>query len=441
MIICAMRERMSAMSNFLAIATATATLKNLLYDTAKEDVSDHHIEMTTGRPDGAITPTTDAKLNIYLYQVTPNTALRNKDLPTRRADGTTLQPARVALDLHYMIIFYGDENNYVPQRLLGSVVRTLHAQPFLSRDRIRLAIALGPSFLATSNLADEVELVKFTPLHLSLEELSKIWSVFFQIPYTLSVAYQGSVVLIESDDASQRSLPVRASNIYTVQFHQPVIERIVSQVGENEPIVADSTLLIIGKRLQGDVTLIRIGGVDLPLSPPDVSETQLRLPLSTVADLRAGVQGLQIVHQMLMGSPPVPHLGVESNVGAFVLRPTIKSTGGDFDITISNLQGSGDEARSADVTVNVQPAIGRTQRVTLLLNEANPPGDRPARAYTFDAPPRNQPGSPEASNTIIFSIWGVRAGTYLVRIQVDGAESLLSTNATGQYDAPQVNIS
>ena len=34
---------------------------------------------------------------------------------------------------------------------------------------------------------------------MNLEELSKLWSVFFQTPYALSIAYQASVVLIEPD--------------------------------------------------------------------------------------------------------------------------------------------------------------------------------------------------------------------------------------------------
>src|SRR6266702_8659206 len=205
------------MSNFLAIATVTATMKDLLETAAAKDVTDHEVVVLTLRPDLAKNEAQDAKatINIYLYQVTPNAAWRNADLPTRRADGTVLQRPQVALDLHYMISFYGDESQLISQRMLGSVVRTFHAQPFLTRDRIRNPIggATFP-FLATSNLADEVELVKFSPLHLSLEELSKIWSVFFQIPYTLSVAYQGTVVLIESDDIPQSALPVRDRKIY-----------------------------------------------------------------------------------------------------------------------------------------------------------------------------------------------------------------------------------
>src|SRR5436305_2539403 len=166
------------MSNFLAIATVTATLRNLLHDTSVKDVTDHEVKVITGRPDSTVSNTQETKINLYLYQVTPNAFLRNDDLPTRRSDGTIMQRPQVALDLHYMISFYGDENELVTQRLLGSVVRTLHAQPQLTRDNIRQAIVNGPNFLAPSNLADDVELVKFSPLHLSLEELSKIWSIF-----------------------------------------------------------------------------------------------------------------------------------------------------------------------------------------------------------------------------------------------------------------------
>ena len=47
-------------------------------------------------------------------------------------------------------------------------------------------------YLKTSNLEDEVEQVKFIPSQMSLEELSKIWSIFFQQSYALSMAYQAS---------------------------------------------------------------------------------------------------------------------------------------------------------------------------------------------------------------------------------------------------------
>ena len=87
----------------------------------------------------------------------------------------------MALDLHYLLSFHGDEAKLEPQRLLGSVARTLHAHPVLTREMIQDTLQ-DPlfGFLAGSDLADQVEPVKFTPSFLSLEELSKLWSVFLR---------------------------------------------------------------------------------------------------------------------------------------------------------------------------------------------------------------------------------------------------------------------
>ena len=445
------------MSNFLAIATVTATLRDLLQEAV--GIDEPVARVTTARPDDSVSGTPETRVNIYLYQVTPNAGWRNTDVPTRRADGTVIQRPQVALDLHYMISFYGDESQLMSQRMLGSVVRTLQARPILTRDRIRNTIANGVSsgtfpFLATSNLADDVELVKFSPLHLSLEELSKIWSVFYQIPYTLSVAYQGSVVLIESDELPRTALPVRERNIYVVPFQQPVVDLVVAKAGANQPIIVDSTLVITGRKLRGrDITLVRFGENDVPVPARSVTDTTISLALSDAASslqtggnsLLAGVQGLQIIHQEMMGTPEVAHKGVESDVAAFVLHPIINKTNGNYDIT----QGPGDIPNTVNVVVkNIKPAIGKAQRVVLILNEFNPnpgqplqPSGRLPRGYNFEAAPRNQANAPDTSDTITIPIKNVAPGTYLVRLQVDGAESLLDADNNGQYNAPQVTIS
>ena len=70
-----------------------------------------------------------------------------------------------------------------------------------------------PVFLAASDLDQQPELVKFTPAQLSLDDLSKVWSVFFQTPYALSVAYEATVVLIEGDETPRAPLPVRQRNL------------------------------------------------------------------------------------------------------------------------------------------------------------------------------------------------------------------------------------
>ncbi|GIV60235.1 MAG: hypothetical protein KatS3mg043_1324 [Rhodothermaceae bacterium] len=201
------------MSNFLAIATATATLQQLLLESLSTDVPG--AQATTLRPDNPrLSATGNFGVNIYLYQATPNASWRNNDLPTRGGAGQPVQRPRIALDLYYLLTFYGDEESLQPQRILGSVSRTLHARPVLTRPMIQAAIdaavAVDPGhFLAGSNLADDIEQVKFTPIPLSLEELSKLWSVFFQTPYTLSMTYAGTVVLIEAETTPAPVLPVQ----------------------------------------------------------------------------------------------------------------------------------------------------------------------------------------------------------------------------------------
>jgi Pvc16 N-terminal domain len=315
------------MSNFLAIATVTATLRQTLQNILDNETPSPvpGARVITSRPEDLVGSTTDPRINIYLYQVTPNAAWRNADLPTRRSDGSVLQRPQVALDLHYLLSCYGDETRLEPQRLLGIIARTMHAQPLLSRQLISDAIqailqndqAGAFTFLNESNLAEAVELVRFSPLHLSLEELSKIWSVFYQVQYALSVAYQGTVVLIESDDVPQKALPVRDRNLYAVPFHQPVIEQVTSQTEANQPktggpqpIFADSTLVITGQRLRADratvqvgktnvsreITLVRISGTDVEPQAQNVSQKQITLDLSTVPNLGAGVQSVQVIH-------------------------------------------------------------------------------------------------------------------------------------------------
>jgi hypothetical protein len=411
------------MSNYLAIATVTASLAQLL-SAVGSDVSGATV--THVRPDGAEDATPTTGVNLYLFQVTPNASWRNSDLPTRDANGRLVQRPRAALDLHYLLTFYGNESQLEPQRLLGSVVRTLHAKPVLTPQNIRDTIRANP-FLATSDLADAIETIKFTPMALSLEELSKLWSVFFQTPYTLSVAYQGTVVLIESEESPQRALPVRARNLYVETFRQPMIEDVASAAGANDPIVVGSTLLVHGRQLRGDETRLLLGGSEV--TPEDVTDRQIRLPLSSppvpAGALRAGVQSVQVVHKRMLGTPPEPHRGVESNVAPFVLRPTIQN------VQITSVGGGGDGLQ-AEVTVDVTPTIGQRQRVTLLLNEMTE--EAPA-AYSFVAAPRTAD-----SPSITIPIRGVDAGQYLVRIQVDGAESVLDV-AQNQYTGPTVEVS
>jgi hypothetical protein len=414
------------MSNFLAIATVTSALRQVISDAVTVDVPGADVQVSHVRPAGQPLPTPKTGVNVFLYSVTPNPAERNGDLPTRRGDGQVLQRPRAALDLHYLLTFYGDDSVLETHRLLGSVTRTLYSAPTIPRGKLREVVASNP-FLARSDMADAVQAVRFTPITLSLEELSKLWSVLFQTPYALSAAYQGSVVFIEGTDTPRPSLPVQARNVYAVPFAQPVLEAVENAAGPFEPIVSTSTLLLRGERLRGDVTRVRLGIGGEEIEPAEVRSKLVTLPLASVpaAKLRAGVQGVQVVQKRLLGTPLQAHRGAESNVVPFVLRPTID--------TIASAPGTGGpNPTPPKIAVQVTPQVGKTQRAVLLLNEL---GATPPRALSFDSLSRAAVGQ-----ELDFEVPGVTAGAYLVRVQVDGAESLLVSDATGAYVGPQVVV-
>jgi hypothetical protein len=154
---------------------------------------------------------------------------------------------------------------------------------------------------------------------------------------------------------------------------------------------------------------------------------------------------------MMIGTPPAPHRGFESNVLAFALAPIITEPSPPTFAKISETTVDGVTLVDGDLTVRFTPRVGKTQRVKLLLNEFNAPADRPARAYSFNAPQDNGiPLPPPVQNdtdTIAFELTRVAAGEYLVRAQVDGAENKLerdtneSSPTFNQYIGPKATIS
>jgi hypothetical protein len=404
------------MSNFLAIATVTATLQRELQDAANAAVSG--AKATAIRPDGATSGTPQVGVNIFLYQVTPNGALRNADLPNRSSDGIIVQRPRTALDLHYLLSFYGDESKLEPQRLLGSVTRRLNSSPILTNQMI--GAMLGDAsflFMAGSDLADEKEAVRITPLSLSLEELSKLWSVFFQTPYALSVAYQASVVFIEGTEAVSAGLPVRERTITVLPFRSPIIERVFSDIGPDLPILAGSKLIVRGRHLRGDSTLLAINGNEYTPQVQDVSDDKIEIALPS--GLPAGINSVQVVQRLMLGAPPAAHRGFESNMAAFVLAPNL-----------TNIAAS-----ASNFTIDVDPILQASQRVVLALNNKTT-----GASYTFSL-------KPLASDVpqVTFPISGLDLGPYFVRLRVDGAESSLldldpASPTFKQFISPQVTV-
>ncbi len=416
------------MSNYLAIATVTATLQRILQTAIQQDVQGSRV--TNVKPDANGSGTPEVGVNIYMYQATHNPDWRNADLRTRRPKGELGKQAQAGIDLFYLMTFYGNEVELEPQRLLGSTIRTLIDKPVLTQEIIQDTVNTF-SFLQGSTLAEQVERVTLTPMAMNTEELSKIWSVLFQTPYILSFAYQGSTVLIEGDKPGKVALPVQSRRFY-ITPNQPVIEQVVSSAGVNQPFVLSDAITIRGKKLQGHNLKIKIG--EALLTPQEITDTQIKIDLSSllieeVDLLKAGVQSLQVIHgtQDYMGDTPSGVIA--SNILPFVLCPTITT---DDEVEVSRIEIDND-LYNAELTVTVDLSVGQQQRVFLLLNErisANPV------SYVFKA--RSQRTQ---TRSLIFVVKDIKPGDYLVRVQIDGAESFLrTTQNSDEYISPRVEI-
>lgn len=451
------------MSNALAIASVSAVLKDLLHNAA----IDHQLSSAVGNvtvsalpPDRVLIEgtTETSRINLFMYQVTLNQGWRNVDLPSRDASGQRTDDPPLGLDLHYLISAYGASELHA-EILLGYALQLLHETPILTRDAIRRTLApaspvtgsiLPPPLdtLTASELADQVEQIRLTPEPMSVEEISKLWGAI-QSHYRPTAAYQASVVLIESRRSTRSALPVGNDmrRIYVVPFRFPHIDRVANVAGDLAPIAVGTTLEIRGRDLLGDETLINLDGIELSLTGAATPES-IGLPLTSPlpAGLYAGVKGVQVLHRMKMGDPATDHRGFESNVAAFVLRPTITNGPVILPADVLNLASSTEmidgvtvQLRAGELRVKFDPKVGKEQRVTLLLNELNAVAGARPNAYSFRAPAGNGiAGSGTETGTIRIPFQHVVAGTYLVRVQVNGAESLVAPDGTGLLTTPHV---
>jgi hypothetical protein len=242
-------------------------------------------------------------------------------------------------------------------------------------------------------------------------------------------------VLIEGDKPARRMLPLRGCQFYTTP-NQPTIEQVISSEGANQPITLNSVLTIRGRQLRSEQVQIRIG--DAKVTPQEVNDQQIKLDLSTlpaseISGLRSGVQSLQVLHPVSKRTVFDIDRAIGSNVMAIVLCPTIT------EIIVSDTRLTEDDLYSSEVAVQVNVPVSKEQRVFLLLNQLT--SQNPA-AYLFKATLRETD-----VHIVEFSIHDVKPGTYLVRIQIDRAESPLTVDMNSdsptfqQYSGPLLEIS
>lgn len=143
-----------------------------------------------------------AKVALFLFQVQENTCLRNAGPQLHGPDA--LRPAPLPLDLHYLVTPLSQD----PDTALGhleSVMRVFHDHAVMAPP------LLPPSMVAAGN-----EAVRITPQSLSLEDTNRLWAMFPNKPFSLSVTYLVSPVLVQSS----RLMPIRRVAETVTRLHR-----------------------------------------------------------------------------------------------------------------------------------------------------------------------------------------------------------------------------
>jgi hypothetical protein len=405
-------------SNSLAIAAVTSTLRYVLDQALQQphagQVGGAGVTLLRPAELSSVDLEEAPGINVYCYQATPNHAWNLTDLPTRRSDASFVQRPVAALDLHYLVSCVGLEPQIVPQRLLGRVVVALAATSVFTRDLVAAArdaygTETDTSFLTESDLASEVELVKLSPIPLSLEELSKLWGVL-DTPYVLSLAYQATVVLIAADVTPRVALPVRRRVLSVAAAGPPRLESV------DPPAAASGdTIVLRGSRLLGPVTAVRLGRASLA---PASGATNAELRVVLDDSVSAGLHALHVLHTSAAGPGGVPpaRTVASSNTLPLLVRPQVTVAG----------------ATASEVTLTVAPPLQEGQRASVVLGRLDGAGER-----AFVLPPVAADEAP--LDTLVLPRAEIPDGRWLVRVQVDGIESL--PELVGEvYGAPELTL-
>ena len=214
-------------------------------------------------------------------------------------------------------------------------------------------------------------------------------------------------------------------NIWVTQLSPPVINGITSGAGENAPVIIgdDDNLTISGSGFVKGQTMVRVGAAEI--APFVISGYEIRFSLTDPV-LRPGDQEVCAIHKMEMGDSSYAHYGPASNRIKLKIRPGIIG-----EIMLSNTRVDKVEGISGTAVVQLSCVMGKKQAANLLLNEVS---SKNGASYMFKASERSVD-----ADIISFPVTNVKNGNYLARVEVDGAESLLSM-AGGIYSDPSIVI-
>jgi hypothetical protein len=415
-------------STTLGIAAVTAVFESCLqniYSTADLGT----VDVTATAPDIVQTTINAAaddhsRVNLFLHQITPNAAWRNVGLPSLAADGATrLTSPPLALDLHYLLTVYASAD-CLAEALMGYAVQFIHETPVLPRSQIRTTLQASTQIagrLATSGLADQIEMLKITPATLGREEMAWLWTAL-KADYRPTFPLQISVVLIEAPLPTQSALPVLRRGVSAVPALAMQIFTVLPTSGQAGAAPGDE-VTIAGQSL-GATSLVKLTNARLaddfpPFAPTEVTDDHVKFDVPDVpANLPAGVYELSL----LVKDNTTQLIAQSSRSVPFALAPKILAAPAPTVAT---------NADNTTVTIACKPPIRSNQSAVLLLNGNAAPRQLPDAA---DSPPTTAPS---------FVFPALASARYLARLRVDGVESPVSIrlqNGTPVFDGPWVQV-
>jgi hypothetical protein len=387
----------------MAIAAVTATLRDLLTKGVGGTVNVRPLDRVL-ETDGS------NQLNLFLYQVLPNAAWRNMDISAQVRPGETAT-SPLALTLHYLLTAFSNDG-IESHQMLGRAMGVLYDHCILDGDQIRNA---SQASVPGNDLDRQVEHVRITLQPMSLDELSKLWPGF-QASYRLSVAYEVSVVLIESTRPAAAPLPVLTRSVRAFADLQPfpAIESIVPPA-DPDRVRLGERLTIRGAHL-GGAGVVRFTSARQPAPwelPPlgGTSDTQLQVQLpadaATAANQPAGVYSLSVVFDV---GTPTEH---STNTVPIMLAPSIQQVAPAVA-----------PRGSIAFTVTCAPQIWPEQRASLLIQ---------GREFLADAH-TTKTATPSFGCAV-----DSPGNAVVVRLRVDGVDSVAidRSGSTPKFDPTQ----
>jgi hypothetical protein len=407
------------MSNPLAIAAVTETLRSIVSEAVIGDAKVDNAHVTAAPPDSVPVPSAN-QLNVFLYQTAIDAAWRNEE-PAGSEPG---EPGpTLPLVLSYLLTAYGEnDDDRLAHRLLGLAMAALHRRPLLS------AAAVAAAYPG-SELELQLERVRIAPQAVSLEEISRLWATF-NTGYRVSATYEASVVLIDSGRPATSALPVlrrsgddmgpRAAGLAAAASAAPQLHAATLPLGL--PVVRPRGEVVLNGSGLGGVSAVQLThaatGTSLTLARLERAgedrDHAVAFAMPTPAQFPAGQASVLVVTNVAGTMRPV------GEPLALAVAPTIRTVAP---------QRVPPQAAPASIDVACDPPVQPGQPIALVVGDRVIPGERGAQGTAARA-------------NVTFEVPALQTGSYTLRLRVEGVDSVplradASSPLPGEFDPKQ----